>query len=127
VAREFGLASRSGPIGVCRSTRSDQIKALLWSGGGPATVCRRLEEGDFACPALRDGAMRLLRGRLKALKGGADWRWAHGQFADFWGLLHSLETFWRLLGPSVVKRALGAARMSYPLPWAICCGYGHAQ
>ena len=40
-------------------------------------VYKRLEQGRFAWPGIRDGAMRLTRGQFEALFEGLDWRRVH--------------------------------------------------
>ena len=41
-------------------------------------ACKRLEQGRFAWPAIRDGVMRLSRAQFEALFEGLDWRRAWG-------------------------------------------------
>jgi transposase len=40
---------------------ADRIKILIFDGTGLVLVYKRLEEGKFAWPAIRDGVMRLSR------------------------------------------------------------------
>ena len=67
VERELGLDPHSGLIVVFRSKRGDRIKVLLWDGGGLVLIYKRLEEGKFAWPSIRDGVMRLSRAQFEAL------------------------------------------------------------
>ncbi len=76
--RELDLDPHSGLIIVFRSRRGDRIKALLRDGSGLVLVCKRLEDGKFAWPAVRDGVMRLPRARFEALFEGLDWRPVYG-------------------------------------------------
>ena len=71
---ELGLDPHSGLIVVFRSRRGDRIKVLVWDGSGLVLVYKRLEEGKFAWPAVRDGVMRLSRAQFEALFDGLDWR-----------------------------------------------------
>ena len=75
---ELGLDRHSGPIVVFRSKRGDRIKVLVWDGSGLVLVYKRLEEGKFAWPAVRDGVMRLSRAQFEALFDGLDWRRVYG-------------------------------------------------
>ncbi len=65
--KELGLDPHSGLIVVFRSRRGDRIKVLVWDGSGLVLVYKRLEEGKFAWPAVRDGVMRLSRTQFEAL------------------------------------------------------------
>ena len=76
--RELGLDPHSGLIIVFRSKRGDRIKALFWDGSGLVLVYKRLEDGKFAWPAIRDGVMRLSRAQFEALFEGLDWRRVYG-------------------------------------------------
>lgn len=71
---ELGLDPHSGAVIVFRSTRGDRIKVLVRDGSGMVLVYKRLEEGRFAWPAIRDGVMRLSRARFEALFDGLDGR-----------------------------------------------------
>jgi transposase len=75
---ELGLDPHSGLIVVFRSKRGDRIKVLVWDGSGLVLVYKRLEEGKFAWPAVRDGVMRLSRAQFEALFDGLDWRRVYG-------------------------------------------------
>ena len=76
--RELGLDPHSGLIIVFRSRRGDRIKVLLWDGSGLVLVYKRLEDGKFACPAIRDAVRRLSRAQFEALFDGLDWRRVYG-------------------------------------------------
>ncbi len=64
---------------VFRAKRGDRIKILLWDGTGLVMTYKRLEEGKFAWPAVRDGVMRLSRAQFEALFEGLDWRRVHAR------------------------------------------------
>ena len=72
--RELGLDPHSGVIVVFRAKRGDRIKVLLWDGSGMVLAYKRLEQGKFAWPKVRDGVMRLSRAQFEALFEGLDWR-----------------------------------------------------
>jgi transposase len=67
VQNELKLDPHSGALIVFRSRRGDRIKVLVWDGSGLVLVYKRLEEGKFAWPAIRDGVMRLSRAQYEAL------------------------------------------------------------
>ena len=68
----------SGVVYVFRAKRADRIKLIFWDGSGVVLVAKRLENGQFRWPAVRDGVMRLsaaqLQGkrRLQATAGSTD-------------------------------------------------------
>jgi len=70
----LGLDPHSGVIVVFRAKRGDRIKVLLWDGSGLVMIYKRLEEGKFAWPRIRDGVMRLSKAQFEALFEGLDWR-----------------------------------------------------
>ena len=74
VQNELGLDPHSGIVVVFRAKRGDRIKILLWDGSGLVMTYKRLEDGKFAWPAIRDGVMRLSRAQFEALFEGLDWR-----------------------------------------------------
>ena len=78
VQNQLGLDPHSGVIVVFRSKRGDRIKILVFDGTGLVLVYKRLEEGRFAWPAIRDGVMRLSRAQLEALLDGLEWQRVRG-------------------------------------------------
>lgn len=80
VEQTLGLAPHNGSIYLFRSKRNDRLKVLCWDGTGLVMGYKRLEDGKFAWPPLRDGVMRLSRAQFEALVEGLDWRrvWARG-------------------------------------------------
>jgi transposase len=62
---------------VFRSKRADRVKLIFWDGSGVVLVAKRLENGQFRWPAVRDGVMRLSAAQLQALLEGLDWRRVH--------------------------------------------------
>jgi transposase len=67
----------SGVIYVFRAKRADRVKLIFWDGTGIVLVAKRLEDGKFRWPAIRDGVMRLSAAQLQALLEGLDWRRVH--------------------------------------------------
>ena len=74
VEHELGLDPYSGVAVVFRPKRMDRMKVLWWDGTGLVLASKRLEQGRFAWPVVRDGAMRLSRAQFEALFEGLDWR-----------------------------------------------------
>ena len=67
----------SGVVYVFRAKRADRVKLIFWDGTGVVLVAKRLEDGQFRWPAIRDGVMRLSVAQLQALLEGLDWRRVH--------------------------------------------------
>src|ERR1700688_3898813 len=63
----------AGDIFVFRAKRTDRIKLLLWDGSGLCLVTKRLEDGGFTWPPVRDGAVTLSTAQLRLLFAGMDW------------------------------------------------------
>lgn len=76
---ELGLDPFSGLVVVFRAKRGDRVKILLWDGSGLVLTYKRLEQGAFAWPAVRDGVMRLSKAQFEALFEGLDWRRVHSR------------------------------------------------
>ena len=62
VEHALGLDLYSGVVVVFRGRRVDRLKVLWWDGTGLVLASKRLEQGQFAWPAVRDGAI-VCRGR----------------------------------------------------------------
>ncbi len=75
---QLGLDPHSGVIMVFRSKRGDRIKILVFDGSGLVLIYKRLEEGKFVWPAIREGIMRLSRAQFEALFDGLEWQRVHG-------------------------------------------------
>ena len=45
----------SGVVYVFRAKRADRVKLIFWDGSGVVLVSKRLENGQFRWPAVRDG------------------------------------------------------------------------
>lgn len=74
VESEFDLSPFSGAIFIFRSKKRDRLKLLVWDGTGLVLMTKRLEEGNFVWPPVRDGLITLGRAQLEALIEGVDWR-----------------------------------------------------
>ena len=74
VEHELGLDPYSGVAVVFRPKRLDRMKVLWWDGTGLVLASKRLEQGRFAWPVVRDGVMRLSHAQFEALFEGLDWR-----------------------------------------------------
>jgi transposase len=67
----------SGVVYVFRAKRADRVKLIYWDGSGMVLVAKRLEDGKFRWPNVRDGVMRMSAAQLQALLEGLDWRRVH--------------------------------------------------
>ena len=74
VEHELGLDPYSGVAVVFRPKRMDRMKVLWWDGTGLVLASKRLEQGRFVWPTVRDGVMRLSGAQFEALFEGLDWR-----------------------------------------------------
>lgn len=74
VQNELGLDPHSGMVVVFRSRRSDRMKVLLWDGTGLVMIYKRLEQGSFAWPPIREGIMKISVAQYEALFASLDWR-----------------------------------------------------
>jgi len=67
----------NGAIYVFRAKRADRVKLIFWDGTGVCLFSKRLEDGEFRWPKIKDGVMRLSAAQLSALLEGLDWRRVH--------------------------------------------------
>ena len=67
----------SGAVYVFRAKRADRVKLVFWDGTGVCLFAKRLEDGAFRWPNLRDGVMHLTAAQLSVLLEGLDWRRVH--------------------------------------------------
>jgi len=77
VREEMRADPFSGAIYVFRAKRADRVKLVFWDGTGVCLFAKRLEDGKFRWPAVRDGVIRLTAAQLSALLEGLDWRRVH--------------------------------------------------
>jgi transposase len=67
----------NGTVWVFRAKRADRVKLIFWDGTGMVLLCKRLEDGKFRWPGVRDAILRLSAVELQALLEGLDWRRVH--------------------------------------------------
>ena len=70
VRETLGANPFGGVIYVFRSKRADRVKLLFWDGTGLVLAAKRLEEGSFRWPSLRDGVMRADASAIVGAAGG---------------------------------------------------------
>jgi transposase len=64
----------AGDVFVFRPRRrTNRLKLLVWDGTGLMLVSKRLEDGKFTWPPIRDGVCRLTGSQLALLVDGLDW------------------------------------------------------
>jgi len=73
VRERLGAEPFSGVVFVFRARRADRVKLLVWDGTGLLLVSKRLEQGAFRWPSVRDGVMRLTPAQFAVLFEGLDW------------------------------------------------------
>lgn len=66
-----------GTVYVFRAKRTDRVKLIFWDGTGLCLYAKRLEEGAFRWPKVRDGVIRLTSAQLSTLLEGLDWKRVH--------------------------------------------------
>jgi len=64
----------SGHVFVFRGRRGDRIKVLWWDGQGLCLFYKRLEQGKFVWPMVKEGKVYLSQAQLSMLLEGIDWR-----------------------------------------------------
>ena len=67
VREEMRADPFSGAVYVFRAKRADRVKLVFWDGTGVCLFAKRLEDGKFRWPAVRDGVIRLTAAQLSAL------------------------------------------------------------
>ena len=73
----LGRSPCDGTAYAFRNRRATRLKLLIWDGTGVCLFAKRLEDGKFRWPAIRDGVIRLTAAQLSALLEGLDWRRVH--------------------------------------------------
>lgn len=63
----------AGDLFIFRSKRSDRIKIVAWDGTGLFLFYKRLEQGRFVWPPVRQGTMMLTTAQFAMLLEGLDW------------------------------------------------------
>ncbi len=77
LVRDDEVRSVLGAVYVFRAKRADRVKLIYWDGTGVCLFAKRLEDGKFRWPNVRDGVMRLSAAEFSALLEGLDWRRVH--------------------------------------------------
>jgi len=67
VREEMKAEPFCGTVYVFRAKRADRVKLIFWDGTGMCLFAKRLEDGKFQWPKMRDGVMRLSAAQLSAL------------------------------------------------------------
>jgi transposase len=62
-----------GDIFVFRPKRCDRLKFLVWDGSGLILATKRLEEGRFCWPPVRNGTIELSAAQMSMLLEGLTW------------------------------------------------------
>lgn len=73
VQAALGADPFCGAVYVFRSKRMDRVKLLWWDGTGICLMMKRLENGQFRWPPIKDGTMKLSAAQLSALLEGVEW------------------------------------------------------
>ena len=63
----------AGTIYVFRTRKADRLKILVWDGTGLCLFQKRLEQGRFVWPPVRQGTITLTSVQLALLLEGLDW------------------------------------------------------
>ena len=62
-----------GDVFVFRAKRTDRLKLLIWDGSGMILATKWLEEGRFAWPPIKGGAVHLTPSQFWLLLSGLEW------------------------------------------------------
>lgn len=63
-----------GHVFVFRGRSGDRVKLLYWDGQGLCLFAKRLEQGRFVWPQVKEGSVTLTPAQLAMLLEGIDWR-----------------------------------------------------
>ena len=78
VKAQYGADPFSGVVYVFRAKKAERVKLVWWDGTRLCLMAKRLEQGGFRWPGIRDGVIRLSATQMAILLEGADWRRLHG-------------------------------------------------
>ncbi len=79
VKAQYDADPFSDVVYIFRAKKADRVK-LLWSDGtGLCLIAKRLEQGGFRWPGIREGVIRLTTAQMAVLLKGSDWRRVHGR------------------------------------------------
>jgi len=73
VQRHLFFDPFAGDLFVFRSKRSDRVKIVAWDGTGLFLFYKRLEQGRFTWPPIRQGTIALTTAQFAMLLEGLDW------------------------------------------------------
>ena len=73
VQQQLSCDPFTGDLFVFRSRRTDRLKIVAWDGTGLFLFYKRLEQGQFTWPPVRQGTMVLTAAQLAMLLEGLDW------------------------------------------------------
>jgi transposase len=73
VQRHLHADPFAGTIYVFRTRKADRLKILVWDGTGLCLFQKRLEQGHFVWPPIRQGAISLTSVQLALLLEGLEW------------------------------------------------------
>ena len=73
VKAQYGADPFSGVVYVFWAKKADRVKPVWWDGTGLCLTAKRLEQGGFRWPGIRDGVIRLMAAQMAVLLEGADW------------------------------------------------------
>ncbi len=62
-----------GDVFIFRPKRCDRLKILVWDGSGLILATKRLEEGGFCWPPVRNGTIQLSPAQMSMLLEGLAW------------------------------------------------------
>jgi transposase len=62
-----------GDVFIFRPKRCDRLKILVWDGTGLILAIKRLEEGRFCWPPVRNGTIQLTSAQMSMLLEGLTW------------------------------------------------------
>lgn len=74
VQNELKESAYSGELYIFRGRRGDKIKVLWSSGDGLCLFYKRLSDGQFTWPQVKDGTVAMSAAQLSMLLEGIDWR-----------------------------------------------------
>lgn len=63
----------NGDIFIFRAKRADRLKLLVWDNTGLILATKRLEEGSFCWPPIRNGVIELSTAQMSMLLEGLTW------------------------------------------------------
>jgi transposase len=74
IQNELQRSPFTGDLYLFRGRRGDKLKVLWYSEDGLCQFYKRLSDGKFTWPAVKDGVVSLSAAQLSMLLEGIDWR-----------------------------------------------------